>query len=289
MVTERDFELLDDYLSNRMDAAEKASFEQKLQANPDLQTEHNLQQNLVSGLKKARMAELKTMLGNVPVSIPAKGGFSIGAKIGLTAVVAALVTTGIYFYVTETETPEAQPVAQTETPAADSNTAEEAVIDSNQPITEQPAEPEVEKPVATEPAEKPTNANPKHTPAKEPVIEPFDPSKEGTEEPAVSGEESAKAGKITNEARIPAEVVKSKTYTFHYQFKEGKLFLYGPFEDGLYEILEFFNDESGEQRTVFLYYEDKFYLLDQNDTRIKPLASITDPLLINKLKEYREK
>jgi hypothetical protein len=80
--------------------------------------------------------------------------------------------------------------------------------------------------------------------------------------------------------------VTNKKYNYHYQFKDGKLFLYGPFEKELYEIMEFFNEE---KRTLFLYHNENYYLLKDNSTSLKPLNPIQDTELLNKLKEYRNK
>ena len=56
MALEKDFELLDEYLRNKLSAADKAAFEQKLQGDADLQREHKLQQKIAEGLRKARTA-----------------------------------------------------------------------------------------------------------------------------------------------------------------------------------------------------------------------------------------
>ena len=61
--------------------------------------------------------------------------------------------------------------------------------------------------------------------------------------------------------------------------------LYGPFEQNLYEIMEFIGEE---KRTVFLYYQDNFYLLKDDTEKLKPLGVIHDQALIRKLKEYRK-
>src|SRR6476620_8526902 len=97
MAAERDLELLDDYLSNRLDAQERIEFENKLTQDPGLKSELELQQQFVAGIKKARIAELKSMLNNVPIP-PATTGAAAGAKIAIAVVVAALVGTSIYYY-----------------------------------------------------------------------------------------------------------------------------------------------------------------------------------------------
>ena len=76
----------------------------------------------------------------------------------------------------------------------------------------------------------------------------------------------------------------NKKYDFHYQFAQDKLVLYGPFEKNLYEIMEFISED---KRTVFLYYQDRFYFLKDDTEKLKPLGAIQDPALIKKLKEYR--
>src|SRR5687768_16764423 len=98
MAAERDFEMLDDYLANRLGEQEKSAFEQKLNTDPDLKSEYELQQQLINGIKKARVAELKAMMGKIPVPAGSSTGTAIGAKIALWAAVVGVVGTGLYFY-----------------------------------------------------------------------------------------------------------------------------------------------------------------------------------------------
>jgi hypothetical protein len=81
------------------------------------------------------------------------------------------------------------------------------------------------------------------------------------------------------------ETVTDKKYNFHYQFKDDKLYLYGSFEKNLYEIMEFF---SGNKRTMFLFYKDNYYLLNEEDQTVKALAPIKDQALLEKLRDYRK-
>ena len=67
MATERDLELLDDYLSGKMDADASASFESRIKGDSELQKAHDFQSQLVSGIRQARINELKAMLNNAPV------------------------------------------------------------------------------------------------------------------------------------------------------------------------------------------------------------------------------
>ncbi len=112
----------------------------------------------------------------------------------------------------------------------------------------------------------------------------FDPSEE-TESSAARPETKTSESSPLSKSSIVVETDNSnKKYNFHYQFKNGKLYLYGTFEKNLYEIMEFF---SGNKRTVFLYYKDSYYLLNEENETIKPLAPINDPSLLKKLKDYR--
>jgi hypothetical protein len=112
----------------------------------------------------------------------------------------------------------------------------------------------------------------------------FDPTQEG--ETANKANPEAKISEAPlSKSSIVVEVDNSnKKFNFHYQFKNGKLYLFGTFEKNLYEIMEFF---SGNKRTVFLFYKDNYYLLSEENDTIKPLAPINDPTLLQKLKDYR--
>ena len=48
--------------------------------------------------------------------------------------------------------------------------------------------------------------------------------------------------------------------------------------------MEFFSDN---KRTMFLYYKDNYYLLNEENETVKPLAPINDAALLKKLKDYR--
>ena len=93
------FELIDDYLANRLQEQDRKAFEQQLDGDPALKEEVEFQQQVVHGVRQARVAELKSMLNNVPVS----GNYWSGGKIAAAVVTAGIVSTGLYFYVNENE------------------------------------------------------------------------------------------------------------------------------------------------------------------------------------------
>ena len=305
MASEKEFELLDQYVGNRLSTADKAAFEEKLAADADLKNELAFQQKIVDGIRKARASELKKMLNDIPMSsIPTEGN-SLLTQVGIWVAAAGLVGTGLYFYL--------KPGEQTtiQTPVADQVTEVEKQTEA-EPLTVQPESSDAE---ATEQAPEVTNTEseskapvasntPKVTKPKaetttkeatrkeEAVTKPVAPATldvfDPTEDLATSGKKD-ESGVVEEKepAKAPSIVVETasdKRYDFHYQFKNEKLYLYGAFEKNLYEIMEFFSDN---KRTMFLYYKDNYYLLNEENDKVKPLTPITDAALLQKLKDYR--
>jgi hypothetical protein len=288
MAAERDLELLDDYLANRLDGNARSAFEQKLKTDPELKSELDLQQQFINGIKKARVAELKSILNNVPVPAIQHGGSAIAAKIVIWTVVAGIVSTGLYLYLNQPEktgkTPETKTEqSQEETPVTPSPEEKKQPNNGSPVVSEDESSSEQKPPeapkslkkdkVKTEPA------------AKDPKIDVFDPTKEESENRPANEEKEPVLPQADPTDLVVEIDADNKTYTFHYQFKESKLFLYGPFEKNLYEIMEFFSED---KRTLFLFYKDDFYLLKDDNQKLKPLNTIQDPVLLKKLKEYRD-
>lgn len=297
MASEKDLELLDQYVSNRLAAQDRTAFEKKLAADTSLRQELQIQQRVVEKIREARASELKTMFNSIPTSALETGGASVGTKIALWAAVATVVGAGVYFYSVSDNNDASQDLSRQEE------------ITDQVPQTTEPAEPPAatdEQPPATQDEKPSDNA----------VTPPAENKEESSDTPQsqndIESEESAKSPapldvfdpteeeKQSSDAKSPAGVTEStplhkssiavefdsdnKRYDFHYQFKNGKLLMYGTFEKNLYEIMEFFSDN---KRTVFLYYKDNYYLLNEETDDVKPLTAINDPVLLKKLKDYR--
>jgi hypothetical protein len=286
MAAERDLEMLDDYLANRLDEQGRSAFEQKLNSDPQLKNEYILQQQFINGIKKARVAELKAMMNEIPVPTGTSTATAVGAKAALWVVVAGIVATGLYLYLKDN--------SDTATPR-DTVITEDSVNDSPATIKQPEVFPKDESPeVSQEPSsteQKPADA-PKAVKgndeegaiSNEPKIDVFDPTQEADEESVSEGiRNNVLMEKQSSSLEVEIDS-QNKKYNFHYQFKDGRLMLFGPFEKNLYEIMEFFNDE---KRTIFLYYNEDYYLLKEDSNKLRPLNSIQDPALVKKLKEYR--
>lgn len=297
MIEDRTIETLDAYLRNKLSGEEREAFEQQLNVDPALKQEYLFQKALVDGIRDARRMQLKTTLNNVPIP-GGTWGSSLTVK-GITWLVVAAVTgTLVYYGLTRNDskpatvaTPKVEQVQPTET----APTAKEP-----QPEVKQDKAPVQNSTKTT--AVKSSTANDKSTATKvnandvpdqkqaQPDIQVFDPTAELNTEKEESKTASSEKLTTNEKASAPSFDVETnsnnKKYEFDYQFDQGKLILYGAFEKNLYEILEFFN---GTKHTAFLYYKQNFYLLDEQNTKVTPLTAITDPDLLKKLKESREK
>ncbi len=283
MALEKDLELLDDYLSNRLNEQDRQAFEQKLEADPELKKEMQLQQSLVESIRQARVAELKTMLNNIPVASISGGQTALFTKVISSVVVVGIISTAVYFYFDKAETPETTTIAEqsepSETPETVAIPEPENAPEENS-VVDEPDEPQVIEKNASEKKVAPSADQ-------KPKLDLFTPEEEVANDPILQHEREQLA--IISEAFVTSSIevetdANNRKYNFHYLFRNGKLILYGSFEENLYEILEFI---SQDKRTVFLYYKSSYYLLDVKKDTPTELVAIRDPKLIQKLKEHR--
>lgn len=280
--------MLDDYLTNRLSDADRSAMETKLAADQALQQELSIQRQVIEGLRQARIAQLKQMLNNVP--IPPAGGQAMLVKLGAAMVTAGIIGTSVYFFTKDDKTavaPESAAPVQQEPAAAVPQAQQPAAtpaIDS--PAAAPQAELKTPAPVADKKKAKRDTSTQPREPQKPAAFEPA--QEESTASSASSADAPVISGTVKNasSSSIAVENAIDKKYNFHYQFKEGKLLLYGPFsEKTTYEILEFFADS---KNTVVLYYKDNYYLLREDADKVTPLKPINDVALLRKLKEYRK-
>jgi len=301
MASEKDLELLDQYVSNRLADQDRTAFEQKLETDMSLKNEYAMQQKIIGNIREARIKELKTMFNNVPASALEPEGTSLVGKAALWVGVVGAIGAGVYLYVNS----EDKKVEEQASVTQEERIAEKSpeTIDLNAESTPQEESPAITKneqdntttivvPEADNESDEAKISDAPHgiktdeEPSKPAPMDVFDPTEEA-ESAREDKSSSTKSDETTplNKSSIVVETdSNNKKYTFHYQFKNDKLYLYGTFEKNLYEIMEFF---SGSKRTVFLFYKDSYYLLSEENDTIKPLAPINDPTLLKKLKDYR--
>jgi hypothetical protein len=296
MASEKDLELLDQYVSNRLTGQERTAFENKLASDTSLKNEFQIQERVVAKIREARVKELKTMFNSIPASELETGGTSVITQVALWLALAGAIGLGVYFYL-DSQGNDVRPdlskqeqaengAPQSADPQHEQPQREEgaAATQDDKPAAEEeitaPSETKEDQEVAQAPELK-TDEQPKG-PAPIDVFDPTEETKEPGERRNPSG--VSEATPLTKSSIVVETDNSNKKYDFHYQFKEGKLFLYGTFEKNLYEIMEFFSDN---KRTVFLFYKDNYYLLNEDNDAVKPLSPINDPTLLKKLKDYR--
>lgn len=288
------FELIDDYLSNRLRGAEKEAFDKQLQNDPALRSELEFQKQIIEGIRNARAAELKSMLGKVPV-----GGTTVSMDFSVVRMAAGLIAAGvigaaIYFYMTRGELPpfdkaatdlnkkteeikQREPVEQDKTQVAP---------DSNENPKADEATPAIKEDVSGKEKKTSPKQSDEIKPAEKPKLDVANPSDElSSDDPKKDEATSIRRGDITPSHIAVALDSSNKKYDFHYQFAGSKLMLYGSFDRSLYEVLEI----NGDNHAVFLFYKDAYYLLDEKETKITKLEPITDAGLVSKLREYRKR
>ena len=278
------FELIDDYLTNRLGEQEKATFEQRMLSDPAMLADVDFQKHVLEGVKKARAAELKAMLNNVQVGGGLSSGLTAG-KIAAGVVAAGIVATSLYLYLKPTDTQTGVPTAisknQTEPAISTEKSTEVSPVQQPQPAAEQPLTVDPQK-AKSKSLKKKESSKPGITPQTK--IEVVDPSEELVDNSSkeVTAAKGQKSSVTTSHIAVETNT-SNKKYNFHYQFNSDKLVLYGPFDKSLYEILEI----HGDQHAVFLFYKENYYLLNEKQSKIGELTPIKDSTLLKKLKEYR--
>lgn len=272
------FDLIDDYLTDRLSDSEKKAFEESMDSDPALKSEVDSQQLIVEGIRKARAAELKAMLNNVPVGNVSLWGEYALLKIAATIGVAGVIGTAMYLYNSDSNAPiKTVPSAEIKT---DSLVPREK---TNEPVNENKKGENTEESNNTSSTPK-RATKPKTKESKAPRIDVTDPSNEMLLEESDNEETLVTSNLGISMSTIQVERdAQNKLYGFHYQFWDKKLYLFGPFDEALYEILEI----HGDNHALFLYFRDTFYHLNDSSNEITELTPIKDRPLIQKLKEFR--
>lgn len=263
MAEERDFELLDDYLANRMSAAERSAFEQRLEGDPSLRNEYELQKHVVEAIRQSRVAELKSMLNKVPV--PGHGN-ATGSKFGYAAAMAVIAAAAMWYFTQENEVAPAPAIVETST------------VDP-QPVPES-------SPVEVEPeATSTTPAEPRPAPRQSAQVQADkNQTSAGTEHsrPSLAQKPVPPAGPAPRPKHTAPRVVtvSDGQHTFHYQYRDGNLYLFGPFDSTAYAVKDV---AFGQTTAPVLVYSDRYYMLTDRDGELHPLEPVTNPADLEKI------
>lgn len=281
-------EKIEAYITGKMDAQEMEAFEKGIESDPTLKSEVTMQKAIVEAVKKARMAELKGMLSQVPITgIEATLGISVTKIAAIIVSAGVLVTASVFYFRPDNKPVQSKSIEDSifekiEVPAAD--------IPAIQPKEEEPSKIDSASEATPEKkAEKPKvkKISTTNTKVSKPKLDIVDPTKELVNENSASNSEAKESNALVIAAsHIPVEMNETdKKHSFHYQFSEGKLMLFGSFDKGLYEVIEV----NGNTHSMFLFYKDSYYQLNEKSRKIKPLVTIQDTELVAKLNEFRSR
>ncbi len=311
-------DLIDSYLSGRMNSSEQAEFEIMLESDPLLKEEFNFQQDIVGGLKEFRKDQLKNRLNQVTVGVGITG---LLMNSGIGKLVAAVGTLGLigigaYVYVADVipvfieeepvviekidqaiNSPKREEVAILNLTNIGENTEEES--SNYKELTSLPIVNTRSSKVAETSKSKETviiekdgevdGTNASQAVVKADFVVPaFDDL--GEDEETLDGIE-IKLPEVRQNVtlkednrKVEIENIVATKYDLHYKFAEGKLYLYGDFNNIPYELLEI---NSGVSRKLYLYHDEVFYKVNQLEQEIVPLKVIRDEGLIEDLEIIR--
>lgn len=285
-------EQIEQYLEGTMSGAELETFERLLDNDPALQSEFQLQQDIVNAIKETRKAELKARLDNVNVSAY-NGGIS-GTKIILTGALTAAIGLGIYFY-TQDEAVVADKIDLTQeeiiaseeetifvqpeiipAPSIDANKTDEIV--AHNVIKAKEATVSIQEDEKNEATTAITKINP-------PLPASFEEGVDNTNTELNTPKNKLSEAAAAEVTAVEIENKEDNSHNFHYKFYNNKLYLYGDFKNIPYELIEL-NTVSG--KSLYLYYKESFYYLEPNQMEISPLNQIKDENLVSELDSLRK-
>ncbi len=298
------------YLNQDMSDLDRSRFEKLIHDDEDLHDEVEMQEATIEAIRNERMLGLKAGLSQVNISL-----WSVtlmeAAKVAAIAASIGIASVGGYYLYSNSKTQKVVP---------NSNVSEKFIISEsdNQTPTVEPNDLGPEntnthvqsfeskpdngvRPGISEKAEtsksigfnqKKTNPvssiegksnSEKETELVEPNVRIVTPSSAKD----IALPEDGISNKSVLETVNPEVVIKKDNKDkFHYQFSDSKLILYADFADKIYEILEL---NQGNQKNMFLAFQNRFYSLDASKIEITPLKEVNDQQLIQVLNAYQKR
>lgn len=276
--------LFDTYFQGKMDPAEQAEFEIQLHNDPLLQGEFELQKDVVNTIRESRKQDIKARLDQVKVGGPQSFNF---VNVAASVTLATVISVGSYLYFNNEAEKELNQVDLTASIEQAYQVEEnipsmpEAIIDRNE--TEQSLISE-QRPQSTVSSTETSTTQPGIVEIPQLEMPAVPESMEDVNSLELEDDlaNSSMGFDAIRSSDVPSFEIKSqyKEDLFHYQFYDGKLYLYGDFNQTPYNILEL---KADNKRQVFLNHQNAFYLLNLNQKEMAPLVEIKDSTLIKEL------
>ncbi len=292
------YDSIEEYLNGTLSKDQMEGFEMKLSQDTEFKKEFDFQNDIIESLKNTRKAELKARLNDIPVGSGIGNG-NTGSIVKISS--AILITAGIGFlgYFTlfdKTATEEPSTTSNIEQKLADESQSEITRKENSGQEEESRSNPESvdestseKSPTDTKGEQSTTRDTQKETlaapvPVKPEIIEDFPEDKEMVVD--VPDNTLPESTITFTKSNIEVDIQDEGQFDFHYRFVEDRLFLYGDFHDGVYEIIEI---REGDTNSIFLYYNIKFYALDKSRKIITSLQEIKDEELRSKLEQIKDR
>lgn len=290
---------IDQYLRNELSSAEMEAFQSQMNIDPVLREQVLYEQAIQKGFSDLRKAELKGRLDAIQITTPWYGNWVVAdgtmMKVVGSAVVATLIGVGSFFVfdgdVSKTDSqvktvsgtidhPEVAKKESFDFNEISGILSESLSVEQKSPliITSKPIERVIEKTntvVISEEKSDTFKPNVKVPQLIEPVLD------QGLDVEEVSFAEEITRVEISNSpsSSIDIQTIDKKSETLKYKFFDGKLFLYGNFNNAPYEILEI---NTAKEKDVYLIFENQYYKLQSGDG-VKPLEPIRNESLLKDL------
>jgi hypothetical protein len=301
-------ENIEAYITNKMSAGDKASFQSELAKDPLLNNEIDLQRDIIETLKEHRKAQLKNRLNNIDLTTGTSS--YAGLKVAASILFAGLISFGAYNYLSNVRKDNTSissgnnSVVVTSPGKTITNNGSDGVIAENQKSVNAVSPEAIKENVIAkkEVGKNTTLTSTDRSTVNKKVVEPGSEPVFNTPEVKDKYEESdvirtdnninmpkGDFGNTNGEStldNLKIEKIKDKNHNLFYQYYSNKLFLYGDFDSKPYEILEL---NTIKDKQLYLYFEDKYYGLNQNQTDMTALSVIKDKETLEKLNAIRNK
>ncbi|WNB17124.1 anti-sigma factor [Marivirga arenosa] len=276
------FRLIEAYFEGTISPNEKAMLEAKIESDPLVKAEFDLQKNIIQGIANTRKLELKSRLASIdlPTTAGVLGGSGVkwlaGTITGVT-LFGSVLYWSLYNF-NEVIKPLDINVAQAmefKSPKFDEiPTVQREITSTPKNIAEKPSSIELVEEKIKEEERKENTAK-----VKPQSLISYEDDKifsEHNEEEIenISSKDIALNRADKTEIQL-FEGIDSQD-NFHYRYYNSKLYLYGDFKKMPYQIIEL-NDKGRKQ--LFLSYNQDVFIIKDNTTDITPLSKLDDELL----------
>ncbi|MGM0579602.1 MAG: hypothetical protein ACQETL_02905 [Bacteroidota bacterium] len=279
------FRLIEAYFEGSISPAEKAMLDAKINSDPLVKAEFDLQQNIVKGISNARKQELKSRLASI--DLPTNTGILTGSGVKwLAGTVAGVTIFGSILYWSLISFDEnIKPLDLNVNHKIEFKNESLAHFPHLDKETEEVKEELTEK---TSEELKASNTKPEKDITKKDATAKVQPqallsyeddkifSNQNEEEELENTESREIAHNRADKTEIEFLDAVENGDDFHYRYYNSKLYLYGNFKNVPYQIIEL-NDKGKKQ--LFLSHNDEVYTIKDNTTEVTELRKIQDEML----------